>query len=265
MELFKVYSGEEFNRIANEQQIKFYKLTNFDEYHNSFQFNDGLNIDTVPFNPLHQCSPGGIYFTETKLLRHWTSRHVFIREVIIPDDAKVYVEQQKFKANKIILKPRKYIIENENLLSFRGWFKKEMKMKDKFFLTNIDNQTEIICDIALSVSVGNFKYIKNKTAKQIIRCVKIFGPFLKLEETQPVEICMRAVMQHGLALEHVKEQSDSLCMEAVMQNGIALKFVKKQTYTICREAITQNPKAIKFVKNKTPDLLRLARRIKGFS
>lgn len=105
--LFCVYSGTDFNKIY--QGVKFYKLTFEDEIHNGYQFKDGLNIDNIPFSPEGSCQPGGIYFTEDKHFDHWNFSHTYYREVMIPNDAKVYVEDAKFKADKIILGPRKLI------------------------------------------------------------------------------------------------------------------------------------------------------------
>jgi hypothetical protein len=58
----KVLPGKEFNKLNKGKQL--IKLTNIEENHNGFQFNTGLNIDTVPFNPSGDCKPGGIYFCE---------------------------------------------------------------------------------------------------------------------------------------------------------------------------------------------------------
>jgi phosphoribosylformylglycinamidine (FGAM) synthase-like amidotransferase family enzyme len=46
-------SGIEFNE--KYKNINFYKLTNKSEIHNNFQFQDGINIDTIPFNPHGSC------------------------------------------------------------------------------------------------------------------------------------------------------------------------------------------------------------------
>jgi len=100
-------SGREFNRLY--RGVKLYKFTNLSENHNGFQFKTGLNIDTVPFNPTGNCEPGGIYFTEAKFANMWKFIHTYCRDVTIPDDAQVYAEYMKFKADKLILGPRRLI------------------------------------------------------------------------------------------------------------------------------------------------------------
>lgn len=108
MELFAVVSGKKFNELYKD--TKFVKLTNGPEIHNGFQFVDGLNIDTVEFNPTSQCCAGGIYFCVKDMTEHWRRNLAsifFIRDVTIPDDAQVYCESEKFKADKIILSRRR--------------------------------------------------------------------------------------------------------------------------------------------------------------
>ena len=57
-----VLSGKKFNRKFPRRQ--FIKLTNYDERHNGYQFKDGLNVNTEPFNPSGSCRYGGIYFVD---------------------------------------------------------------------------------------------------------------------------------------------------------------------------------------------------------
>lgn len=91
------------------------KLTNETENHNGFQFQNGLNVDIVPFYPKGQCKRGGIYFIDADNINNWLSYNsnvgemIHIRNVTIPDDARVYIKGEKFKADKIIL-GRKMII-----------------------------------------------------------------------------------------------------------------------------------------------------------
>lgn len=109
-----VCSGEKFNKLYKD--ISFVKLTNSNECHNGFRFKDGLNIDTVDFNPIEECRPGGIYFCFREDYERWTkygcSQMFYIREVSIPDDAQVYCEENKFKADKIILGPRQLLFDS---------------------------------------------------------------------------------------------------------------------------------------------------------
>ena len=92
--------------------MNYYKILRKDECHNEFQFKDGLNIDTVPFNPTGTCQKGGIYFSREDILA-FLNYGPWIRQVTIPEDAQVYKDPEsspeKWKADKIILGPRKRI------------------------------------------------------------------------------------------------------------------------------------------------------------
>lgn len=81
-----LYTGEEFN--DKFRNAIFLKLTNSIENHNGFQYQTGLNIDTVPFNPLGKCCAGGIYFCSLDKLPMWINYNksdmVYARCVSIP-------------------------------------------------------------------------------------------------------------------------------------------------------------------------------------
>ncbi len=96
----KVMSGDEFNSAFPD--TKFYKLTNKNEVHNEFRFKTGLNVDVLSFSPSGKCSAGGLYFTELQHIPLWLDYRpeiCCIRDVIIPEDARVYIEEKKFKAD----------------------------------------------------------------------------------------------------------------------------------------------------------------------
>jgi len=91
--------------------LKNYKITCENEIHNGFQFHDGLNIDTVPFNPNGSCKPGGIYYSSKDIL-HFLGHGPWIREVIIQGDAQIYKDPcspEKWKSDKPFLGPRRRI------------------------------------------------------------------------------------------------------------------------------------------------------------
>lgn len=113
----KKISGSEFNNIFHG--IKFIKLTNRNENHNGFQFKDGLNNDDQYRKKYHPLDGDGIcfsryiHFTEEQKAGRWIcynySPMTYMREVIVPDDAIIYVDFDKFEADKLILGPKKFI------------------------------------------------------------------------------------------------------------------------------------------------------------
>jgi hypothetical protein len=86
---------------------KYYKITNKEEVHHKYSFEDGYNFDYVQFNPSGSCTNGGFYFTDEKHLYQFTNFGVWIREVFIPKNIPVYQPKKsmktKWKAPVIIL------------------------------------------------------------------------------------------------------------------------------------------------------------------
>lgn len=90
-------------------KMKYFKVMNQAEYHHELQYKTGLNIDPIPFNPHGKCNPGGIYFCEAKHVFRfldYAGTDGWIREVTIPDDAQIYHEVYKVKADRVILGKR---------------------------------------------------------------------------------------------------------------------------------------------------------------
>ena len=102
----------------------YYKVTNEDECHNGYQYQDGLNILKGKFNnnPKASCVGGGFYFTNYKNLPKFFDYGTWIREINIPTDAKVVLDPDgdKWRCDKIIF-GKKYSIKND----FDEWFNKE--------------------------------------------------------------------------------------------------------------------------------------------
>ena len=81
----------------------YFKILNKNMNHYGFQYKEGLNIDTVPFNPKGDCEPGGLYFTDERYIFDYLHFENLIADVEIPPDAKVYKNKNKWKADRIIL------------------------------------------------------------------------------------------------------------------------------------------------------------------
>lgn len=102
-------SVEEFKR-----DMPFYKILNEREVHNGVHYKTGLNVDILRFDPQGSCAPGGLYFACEDILNFLTYGP-WIREVILPEDAHVYLNPGipvKWKADKIILGERREVTAN---------------------------------------------------------------------------------------------------------------------------------------------------------
>ena len=102
MEIHTVLTGAEFNTLHADK--KFVKVLNNTLCHYSFTYTEGLNVDTQPFNPSSTCSKGGLYFCEEEHLPLYLFSYGSIYATVsIPEDALVYKEDTKYKANQLIL------------------------------------------------------------------------------------------------------------------------------------------------------------------
>lgn len=112
-------TGKKVSQIAEINQIKLVKLTNYSELHRSIQYEDGKNVDIHPFKPYGSSgpyghfTPGGLSFTSMCHSIKWPhysseiGEYYWRRPVTLEDDAQVSIELYfKLKADSLILGPR---------------------------------------------------------------------------------------------------------------------------------------------------------------
>lgn len=87
----------------------YFKITNEEENHHGLQYYDGLVKDNLPFAREGSCVPGGIYFTDLKFIPFYFTYGVYIREVTVPPDAEFVKDNDKYRASKVILGPRRHL------------------------------------------------------------------------------------------------------------------------------------------------------------
>lgn len=77
-------------------------------------------------------------------------------------------------------------------------------LQDGLLLREIENQSELICQIAILNNPAAFVFVKH----------------------QSLNLCKTAVSMNGMLLEFVKEQTQDLCHIALIQNPLAIQFVE---------------------------------------
>ncbi len=116
LEKRREYSGAEINAAGLGWLVK---LTNESEYHHGVQYTTGPNVDPVCFAPRNKCSTGGLYFCRAqdapRFFSYGAYEMEYVRTVTLPDDARVYVEKDKMKADKLVLGERQTIRTCANL------------------------------------------------------------------------------------------------------------------------------------------------------
>ena len=175
-----IITGKEFNDIY--KKYSFVKILADKLKHHGFEYKEGLNIDSIKFNPTGTCSACGLYFTDIINAYMYFDFGNKFSYVTIPDEASVYIEKNKFKANMIIL---------TNILHLSELFLQHIQLcnlfarKNEFALQYIIQQTEQneqVCKIVVQQDGYALMYVKEQTE----------------------EICKLAVQQNSLALEFIK-------------------------------------------------------------
>ena len=244
-----VLSGEEFK----EQYVtECYKILKGGCVHNGYEFVNGLNVDSIKFNPKGECLRGGFYFTEYKKILYWlnyTKDLTYIAEVTIPDDAQVYVEENKFKANKFTLNLNDKIDIKDHECWTDNKFCELAVQQNTRALQYVTNQNNDICELAVQRNGNALQFVTNQTNEICKLAVQQNGHALKFVINQTNDICKIAVWKNGVALQYVINQTNEICKLAVKQSGYALQFAKEQTEEICKLAVRQNEYALRFVNN----------------
>ncbi|AYV86912.1 MAG: hypothetical protein Sylvanvirus13_19 [Sylvanvirus sp.] len=100
---------------------KLYKLTNAACTHNGFEFKEGLNIDSKPWNS-SLCYEGGIYLTTLRNAPLWFhySENIgsmkYIWDAEIPTDTQWQQEVYKIKSHQVILSNKRRIYDLDGSL-----------------------------------------------------------------------------------------------------------------------------------------------------
>ena len=83
--------------------MKYYKILSSDLTHHGFKYQEGLNIDTNPFDETPDCG-GGLFFSDAQNILSFVNYGNLIAEVEVPDGTKIVQVEDKYKAHAIVLK-----------------------------------------------------------------------------------------------------------------------------------------------------------------
>ena len=158
LEIGHVYSGLEFNRLLNR---KLYKCMSKDEKHYGFQYKTGINVDTIPFYPYFECRSGGLYFSTAEYVLAYSQDYdaFHLRRVVIPNDARVYVETQKYKADKIILEEEILHFDEDPKVCIEAVKQKGLAIQ------YVKDQTPEISMEAIKQNLWALQFVKDQTPR----------------------------------------------------------------------------------------------------
>jgi hypothetical protein len=127
-------------RSKNYSSKLFFKITNLNEFHNGYQYKDGLNILDKPFEKEGSCVVGGLYFSDSMNIHDFSEYGCWIREITIPDDAQIVKDPAiypiypvKWRADKIIL-GKKWVLFSKDTISALS-----IKTSNSFFNNGLYN------------------------------------------------------------------------------------------------------------------------------
>jgi hypothetical protein len=224
--------GKEFNEIFHGTPL--YKFTNSKEIHFGYQYVDGLNVDPNEFDISQgECSKGGLYFTSSKYICKWISNNEYVRNVTIPDNARICIYETKFKADKIIVGPRTRICDSDLFAN-----------KEVHKLVVQRNG----CDI---------RFIKDPSEEVQRLAVQQNGDAIEFIESPSEEVQRLAVQQNGYAIKHIMEPSKEIQMLAVQRNSYAIQYIKDPNEEVQRLVVQQNDYAIAYIKNPSKEIQML--------
>ena len=163
---------------------KYYKLTVKDENHHGFVYQDGLNVDTVPFDKTGSCCAGGLYFSDTEnIMRFFDGDMRWIREITIPKGENDFVKDPsnnppKWRSHSVVCGPRKDL----NKVSTWKWMVSEgIAMSYANVLTNGTYHRNVKI-LKLLLSLPNVKFthdtycwalmLANKSITQLLKKFK---------------------------------------------------------------------------------------------
>lgn len=232
-------TGKEFNELF--PNVEFVKLTNEYENHNDFQYQDGLNVDIHKFDHNRTCSKGGLYFTTKEKAHIWVcySYHMMynIRKVTIPNDARIYIEDNdKFKVDMFIL-GQKQRIDIDMYVDYIKY----------------SNEREHLVFRML------FRKIQNK--KFYLECVKYNGDLLHYvpHTSRDKEICIEAVKQQATIFPCVPINvvDNEFCLEVIKYDCFALVHIpyRLKTLELCTIAVNKNVRMLEYVPDNLKNLL----------
>jgi hypothetical protein len=233
-------------------KIKYYKLLSANMRHYGFQYKEGLNVDTQPFNPSGWCSHGGLYYTSHEHVDAWCKPDwPLIADVTVPDDARVYAEPcgTKWKADKLVLSNIRPISEVIATLDEAQVI--DLAVAEPRMLQYVTNQTEGVCLAAVHNDPTSLEFVKNQTNAICLAAIRELPYALQFVRKQTEELCLAAIREFPHALQFVRKQTEQLCLAAVQFCGNALKYVTNQTDEICLAAVQQNGGALVHVRNQT--------------
>lgn len=212
----------------------FVKLTRIFEQHRGVQFQDGENVDPLPFDATQDCVPGGIYFCREDQIHFWLGLYCdgwWIRDVCVPPDARCVWLHRKFKASKVFLHPRQRLTD---------WLLERPEV--------LDAAAAYFGGVSRDQLINHFK--KKDALLDFVQEREDALKYLALSDLSS-NLIRHAVKHFRGAIQYVPDVClmPDTWLDAVTGNGKELAFVPSQfiTHKLCWAAVRQSPEALQFI------------------
>lgn len=274
-EFRKLFKSHIFVKLTNNEEEEIFENANIEEiFENAnikdkyriiggVKWGDYLNIDIsniTIFNTTNSDKSKGIYFTNsTNAWRQLLYQHSleYMRNIIIPVDAKIYIDSNGFRTDRLILCPKKKIPREIYVKAIKQPFRNlELKW------VPIELRDREMCMAALDRDITNLQYFPpelfdDNTCMELVKLNEVVLKYIPLNVITK-EVCIEAVRTYGYAIEYVPLNilDKNICIEAVKQNGLTLdllplEFIDKE---ICVIAVQQYDGALVCVPNEFIDV-----------
>jgi hypothetical protein len=191
----------------------YYKVMAKNMIHHGYEYKIGLNILIEDFIEDGYCNVGGLYFCDIKDVIGWLYLHEdgYIAEIKIPDDARVVNQENKYKADKLIV---------ENLISIEEFiFHHNLKMvavlANPKYLKYVMDQTVELCEIALNKDPLALEHVKDQTAQLCNLALKNNIHAFKHIKNKPIEFCISILEYNGYLIEYIQNPTPVMYQIAV--------------------------------------------------
>jgi hypothetical protein len=241
-------TGKKFNELFND--LVFIKFFPQDDCLKGFRYKTGRNIDHNPFNPNDECQKGGLYFTELKnfsIFRWYGSKIAVIR---VPDEARVYCEEKKWKADMIDVEKR-YSYNDFFFELYKSLKRNEITASPLYLVTSLLDIYEDDIPNKIDFQIfDNFlqdKIINKKIAKNVIKYKEKFFKYIPKKLLTPTFL-LEIVKEYPMLIKDIpKDFIDwkiSLC--SVKNNGKMIKHIPVEliNHELCLLAVRNDPYSI---------------------
>lgn len=199
---------------------------------------DSLNEKPITVYNYNSCAYGGFELvTIYDFYKKITYEGIYsgFYEISIPEDAKIIIETDSFKSDKI------FVI---------GGFKSLSKMESL--------KDKQLCLTILKEKPWMVKYMENLDGDILKKMVRDNPTILRKLNTTNKDVILEGVNKNGLLLENVKFQDNDICSAAMNNNRDAIKFAQYQDKMILKQILDKNGLLLEYVKNQDLELCKIA-------